>query len=206
MSKKKLFKNEYVETIVMIVVIVAVVLGVWYGSQFVLGSQYPALAVASGSMCVRQGPSRCDGWSHPFDRTLHLGDLIIVQGVNPNDIHPGQKYVGDIIVYRALGTNTLIVHRVINKTVDGTGNIFFITQGDANPGPDQPVASSQVIGRVVMRIPWIGHLALFMRNSSGLYVIIAIIILLVIVEFLIPEYRDKKKMGSRVEPPAPSTD
>lgn len=206
MSKNKLFKNEYVETAVMIIVIVAVVLGVWYGSQYILNSEYPALAVASGSMCVPQGPSRCDGWSHPFDRTLHVGDLIIVRGVNPNDINPGPKYVGDIIVYRALGTNTLIVHRVINKTVDEEGNIFFITKGDANPGPDQPVPSSQVVGKVVMRIPWIGHLALFMRNSSGLYVIIAVIGLLVVVEFLIPEFRNKKKEQKKAESATPSTD
>jgi len=48
-----------------------------------------------------------------------------------------------------------------------------------------------VVGRVVMRVPWVGHLALFMRNSLGIYVIIAIVLILIIVEFAAPAFKKK---------------
>ncbi|MDH5460408.1 MAG: hypothetical protein OEW71_05190, partial [Candidatus Bathyarchaeota archaeon] len=79
---KQIWENEYFKTAIMIVLMIAIVFGFWYGSQLVLNTQYPGLAVASGSMCTVKG-MRCDGWSHPFETTLHIGDLIIVQGINP---------------------------------------------------------------------------------------------------------------------------
>lgn len=186
---KQLWNKEYFQTIITIVLVLVIVFGFWYGLQFALNTQYPALAVASGSMCVPYGQG-CDGWTHPFERTLHVGDLIIVQGVSVEEIHAAPKPDGNIIVYRSTtknadGTYTLIVHRAIEKRVVGSIT-YIITQGDANSGPDQPVPASNVIGKVVMRIPWVGHLALLMRNSSGILIILAIIILLIIIEFILP--------------------
>jgi signal peptidase I len=79
---KKLWKNEYVQTAVVIGLIALAVFGFWMGSQAVLNTPYPALAVVSGSMCIPYNGA-CDGWTHPFEHTLHIGDLIIVQGVAP---------------------------------------------------------------------------------------------------------------------------
>ena len=51
-----------------------------------------------------------------------------------------------------------------------------------------------VVGKVVMRIPWFGWITLFMRNNQwGLPLIIALIVLLVIIEFIIPMLREKKR-------------
>jgi len=192
----RLWKNEYFKTTIMIVVIVAVVFGFWFGLQTALGTEYPALAVVSGSMCLSQ--RACDGWSHPFERTIHKGDLIIVQGVRPEDIYAApfneSGRSGDILVFHAIEGDELIVHRAIGKIVEPNGSIEFITQGDANPtsGPSSPTPAENVVGKVIMRIPWIGHLSLFMRNSSAVYIILAIIILLVIVEFVIPSLRTRK--------------
>ena len=190
---RRLWKNEYFQTAVTIVLIVVVVLGFWFGLRFALNTGYPMLAVASGSMCLIQ-PNQCDGWSHPFARTLHTGDLIIVQGVSASDIHTGPNPVGDILVFHVSpGSDELIVHRAIGETtIDGT--IYFITQGDANnaPGPlNTPglpagaVPINDVVGKVVLRIPWIGHLALLMRDQSGVYLIMALIIIIIAVEVVI---------------------
>jgi signal peptidase I len=187
---KKLWKNEYIQTAIMIVLILMIVFGFWYGSRFVLNTEYPMLAVASGSMCKLQH-MLCDGWSHPFDRTLHVGDLIIVQGVDVSEIHAAPEPEGDIIVYRQLYGDDLIVHRAIEKRNE-TGQIYLITKGDANSSPDRPVPADHVIGKVLFRIPWIGHLALLMRNSTGIYIIIILIAILVIVELVIPIFREKK--------------
>jgi signal peptidase I len=193
---KQLWKNEYFRTAVAIVVVVIVVFGFWFGAQIVSGTSIiPALAVASGSM-YHPYPSAppytyCDGWSNPFAPALQIGDLIIIQGVNPKDVyaHPGN---GDILVFRAIDSNELIVHRAVGETVEN-GTIYFITEGDNNagPGPSSPTPAANVIGKVILRIPWVGWLALFMSNSSAVYVIAVIIVLLIIVELALPEHPSK---------------
>jgi signal peptidase I len=201
---RRIVKNEYFKIIVTIVAVIVIFFGFWFGSQIVLNTNYPALAVASGSMCTVKG-MRCTGWGsldHPFSRTLHQGDLIIIQGVDPKNIYAApyneSGRSGDIIVFWRGGE--LIVHRAIEKHVDNDGKISFTTKGDGNSGPD-PVAVSQenVIGRVVMRIPWIGHIALLMHNSSGMYLIILLVIVLIIVEFVFPVFTGKEKEPERKE-------
>ena len=191
-------KNEYVKTAIMVILLIAVVFGFWYGSQLVLNTQYPALAVASGSMCKVEH-MYCDGWSHPFSRTLHVGDLIIVQGVDPKEIKAASEPDGDIIVFhQPPGGNELIVHRAIEKEIGSQGEISFKTKGDGNSGPDSgTVHGDQVVGKVILRIPWIGHIALFLHNSSGIFIIIILIVILVIVEFVIPVFsREKAEVDS----------
>lgn len=198
-SKKGLWKNEYFQIVLTIVLVLVVVFGFWFGSQRLLNSQYPALAVASGSMCILPGPY-CDGWSHPFERTLHVGDLIIVQGIPAENINAQPYPNGDIIVFHQTGTDELIVHRAIAKEVDSDGQIFFTTKGDGNSVQDpMPVPADRVVGKVVMRIPWVGHLALLMRNSSGLLIIIALIIILVILEFLVPVISKRSGREEKIE-------
>jgi signal peptidase I len=187
---RRLWKSEYFQTVVMIVLIVIIVFGFWYGSRAVLNTDYPMLAVASGSMCMLPG-SYCDGWSHPFEQTLHVGDLIVVQGVNVSDIYAAPYPHGDIIVFHSLYSDELIVHRAIEKIVQN-GEISYVTKGDGNPSQDQPIPADHVIGKVILRIPWIGHLALIMRNSAGVYLIVALILILIIVELLIPVFRGEK--------------
>ncbi|MGC9345540.1 MAG: signal peptidase I [Candidatus Bathyarchaeales archaeon] len=192
---KKIWENEYFKTAIMIILIIVIVFGFWYGSQLVLNTQYPALAVASGSMCRKQG-SYCDGWSHPFSPTLHIGDLIIVQGIAPEEINAASYPDGDIIVFhQPHDGGELIVHRAIAKEKGDDDTWYFQTQGDGNPGPDSPIPNirgDQVIGKVILRIPWIGHIALFMHNSSGVFIIILLIIILVVVEFIIPAFSPEK--------------
>jgi signal peptidase I len=188
-GSKHIWNNEYFQTIVMILIIVGIVFGFWYGTRFVLNTDYPMLAVASGS-------SYCDGWSHPFDRTLHVGDLIIVQGVRAEDIYAAPfnetGRSGDIIVFHQSYGDELIVHRAIDEAVENGTVISFTTKGDGNAGADQPIPASSLVGRVVLRIPWIGHLALYMRNSTGILLIVALIIILIVVEFILPLVTGKK--------------
>ena len=210
---KKLWKNEYFQTAVVIGLIVLVIFGFWYGSQVVLNTPYPALAVVSGSMCVPYD-GRCDGWFHPFARTLHIGDLIIVQGVNPADLNADYPN-SDIIVFHKPGDpEELIVHRIVAKE-ERDGTLYFYTKGDGNgvnKWPSTPTSSEYdpwndrqgvpedlVVGKVLMRIPWLGHVVLFMRNSIGLPVVIALIIIVVIIEFIVPLLREKKPLEQQKE-------
>ncbi len=199
---RKLWKNEYFQTVIMLVLIVAIVFGFWYGSQLSLGTQYPALAVVTGSMCTIEG-SQCNGWTHPFEHTLHIGDLIILQGVNPADIKTDYPNSDIIVFHKPTNPDELIVHRVVAKE-QKDGKFYFRTKGDGNGinrWPEIPetieydpwvVPEDFVVGKVILRIPWIGHVVLFMHNSIGLPILIILIILIVIIEFVVPLLRGKE--------------
>jgi signal peptidase I len=211
---KRLWRNDYFKSAVVIGIIVAVVFGFFFSLQFLLNTPVPVRVVESGSMCVPYD-GLCDGWSHPFDQTLHVGDIIVIQGVNPADLNTNYPN-SDIIVYEnpTDPSATPIVHRIVAvENINGT--LYFQTKGDGNGGegdkwPTIPpvgaydshtlwttgegVPQNLVVGRVVMRIPWFGWITLFMRNNPwGLPVIIALILLLVVVEFIIPIIKSKKE-------------
>ena len=209
LALKKMWKNDYFKTVVAIVLIIAVVLGLFFGLQIGLHTSYPALTVISGSMSIPYGASDDNFWlsiSHPFDRTLSVGDIVIVEGVNPKDLNSNYPN-SDIIIFHSPIDGELIVHRIVSEeTVNGT--IYFQTKGDGNgnPWPAQPtsgfdpwdynnppgVPQNLVVGKVVMRIPWFGWITMLMRdNSWGLPIIIALIMVLIIIEFVIPILREK---------------
>ena len=213
-AARSVWRNEYFKTVVVIVLIVAVVFGLFFGLQWALHTPYPALTVVSGSMNIPYGTSDYNFWltlATSFDRTLSVGDIIIIQGVNPKDLNTNYPN-SDIIVFHDPEPgyyNTLIVHRIIGvERVNGT--LYFITKGDGNgnPWPETPtsgfdpwdpqlggqgVPASYVVGRVVMRIPWFGWITIFIRDDSlGLPVIIVIIMLIAILEFVLPVLREKK--------------
>jgi signal peptidase I len=210
---KKLWKNEYVQTAVIIGSIILIVVGLWFGIQVTLNTPYPALAVVSGSMCIPQDAD-CNGWTHPFERTLHIGDLIIIQGVNPADLNANYPN-SDIIVYYEpnypYDPDHMIVHRIVSKEVSENGTIYFTTKGDGNSQkkwpetPDEtdpwcPVSQNLVVGKVVMHIPWVGHAVLFMRNSVGLPIIIALMVILVVIEFILPLLKKKAPVAKPEQP------
>ena len=207
---KKAWKNEHVQTAVIIGVIALIVFGFWIGTRAILNTSYPALAVVSGSMCVPYN-GHCDGWSHPFSYTLHIGDLIIIQGTEPADLNSDYPNSDIIVFQKPSDRSELIVHRIVEKE-ENNGTIYFSTKGDGNSNtkwPDMPspseldpwkISEDLVVGKVIMRIPWIGHFVLFMRNGIGLPLVIGLILALVIAEFIIPVLRKKennKKEGSK---------
>jgi signal peptidase I len=204
-APKKLWKNEYFQTTITIILIVVIVFGFWYGSQAVLNTTYPAVAVTSGSMCIPYDGA-CDGWSHPFARTLHIGDLLIIQGVNPANLNTSYPNSDIIVFHEPNDPSVLIVHRIAKVIPNQDGTLSFYTKGDGNPPVRWPnsvqeggydpwgaVPQNLVVGKVVMRIPWVGHVVLFMReNPWGVPIIILLILLLVIIEFVLPLFKRGK--------------
>ena len=216
-SIRRMWKNEYFKTAVAIALIIGVVFGLMVGLGQVLHTSSPALVVESGSMSIPYDGSD-NFWlsiAHPFDRTLSVGDIIIIQGVNPSNLNANYPN-SDLIVYRNPSdpSGTPIVHRIVSKQ-EINCTWYFQTKGDGNgqqwpaiPSPDEydshtiwynaqysntGIPQNYVIGKVVMRIPWLGWVTLFMKGDSwGLPVVITIIMLLVVVEFVVPELRKKR--------------
>jgi signal peptidase len=163
---KKLWKNEYFQTAITIALILIIVFGLYYGAQAALGTEYPALAVASESMLP----------------TLNIGDLIIVQKIDPAKIND-DPINGDILVFKSkFNPNVRIVHRAIR--VEDKGGYFEITTAGDNGGfPDSysPWNSSLLVGKVIARIPAIGNLPLLLHSESNMYILfLALIIILII--------------------------
>lgn len=175
---KKLWKNEYFQTVITIILILALVFGFWRIMQFALGTEYPALAVASKSMVP----------------TLNVGDLIIVQGANTEQIN-ADPTMGDIIVFEK-SNKDLVVHRAIER-INGTDGYSFTTKGDNNPGPDsEKVNESRIVGKVVGRIPWIGNFALLLHSQQNVYLFAVFIIIIIAIFLFFPfETGEEKKEG-----------
>ena len=116
---RNVWKNEYFKTAVAIVLVVAVVFGLFFGLRSALNTPDPALTVVSGSMSIPYDAADYNFWltiATPFDRTLSVGDIIIVQGVNPEDLNTNYPH-SDIIVFHDPepgSYNTLIVHRIVS--------------------------------------------------------------------------------------------
>lgn len=179
---KDLWKKDYVKTAVVLLIIVAAIVGFWFGLKAGLRTEYPLLAVASGSM----------------EPTLNVGDLIIVQGVsNISEIHVGMQddpQPGDIIVFWRGGN--LIVHRAINKT-----STHITTKGDHNTGVDpDPVSINDVVGKVMGHIPWLGNISLFLHTPEGTLVIVLVLVVILASEFVLPLFWKRgDKSGETLE-------
>ena len=90
---------------------------------------------------------------------LQAGDVVIVGRSSPEDIH-----VGDVILFQ--NQSRQVVHRVI-EVQETRGGLEFVTQGDANNRPDDPVAVEDVAGKAIVRIPKIGWLSLQLKRIVG---------------------------------------
>lgn len=139
--KKSFFKSREIITSTspgaIIPLVVVVILSIW----FAIGI-FPIkpISIATGSM----------------EKELHVGDVAIIHKLKADEI-----IVGDIIEYRK--ENYTVVHRVIKKYKQN-GELYFITKGDNNNTSDKdPVHSSQLIGKVVFKVRYLGYPAIWLR-------------------------------------------
>jgi len=182
---KEVLKSDYIKTVVFLIIMILGVMTFWFGLKAMLKTEYPLLAVASGSM----------------EPTLNVGDLIVVQGglsAPYDDINagpPGPDSNGTIIVFQGevIGRpGELIVHRAINK-YPKNGVWYFTTHGDNNiPSAVENFSEEHLIGKVVGYIPLIGHIPLFVREPYGMMIIVILMLVLIFAEFL-PIWKRKEK-------------
>ncbi|GEP34096.1 hypothetical protein NSZ01_18640 [Nocardioides szechwanensis] len=91
------------------------------------------------------------------------GTLIVVRPVDPEAIA-----AGDVITYQIKsGDPTVVTHRVVAVGFDGTGEVRWQTQGDANEAVDQNwVLPVQVQGEQWYTIPYVGYLTSFVTGQQ----------------------------------------
>lgn len=112
--------------------------------------------------------------------TIKVYDAIInVRVDKPEDIKKG-----DVITFIStslLTPGTTITHRVIGITEDSDGNVCYQTKGDYNSVADQSCAKfSNVIGKVIFRVPQLGRVQFFLASKAGWLVCILVPALVII--------------------------
>jgi hypothetical protein len=180
----------------------------WFALKALLNTEYPALPVSSSGMTVFQ--SDLDSFAFPFEPTLHVGDLIVVQGVDASNVGFEYPY-SDILVFHfpqsdSYQSGSLVVARVVAKE-ERNGIVYFRTKGDGlgvDVWPEVPTVSEcdqwhdyrenytwngmisekLLVGKVVFRVPWIGYFVLFVQTTSGMLVVFVVTAAIVIVSMI----------------------
>lgn len=107
-----------------------------------------ALTVLSGSMTP----------------TIPVGSIVLVQPVDPDAVR-----ADDVITFT--DSSSLVTHRVMDIGTDDEGR-YFVTQGDANQGPDKtPLRDEAIRGRVWFHVPFIGSVRDAVATPEGMLVI-----------------------------------
>lgn len=148
--------------------------------------KYNAYVVLTGSMLPEIDPQ----------------DVVVTKKIEGKDLK-----VGDIITFIPSDSrisNIIVTHRILNKYYDATTNKYtYQTKGDANNTPDFTLAEdSNVIGKVIFRIPKIGYIQQFLATRGG-WIIVVLIPALVILSYDIMRLgkniaRGKKKRTTTV--------
>lgn len=120
------------------------------------------------------------------------GDLIICKNAKAEDVKKG-----DIICFfdpTGNGTTT-VTHRVTEVTTDESGDIAWVTKGDANNTEDEAsVPAKNLVGIYEKSFSGIGNVAIFMQTTQGLIIcVICPIILLVVYDIIRRRMYEKEK-------------
>jgi signal peptidase len=154
-------RTEIQKTIIVLLIVVILTIGGYGGFMLAMGTSTPLVVVTSDSMVP----------------ALQQGDLLVLQGRVAEDIH-----LSDIIVYEDdWFTGAPVVHRVVAiEVVEGT--YYFFTKGDANHANDPGNRTiDEIIGVMVLRVPYLGSVSMFLRTPTGLAVIALIFIAIIVV-------------------------
>ena len=150
---------------------------IYPGLSLLLGTSLPLVAVISGSM-EHEGLTFDAWWAangawyearnitkeqffqyYPFVNGFNKGDVMVLGRAT----NAGQ---GDVLVYTSGAQRYPIIHRVIYINEDDATYTF---KGDNNKGPDPAaVVQSQIVGRALYRIPYIGWVKIWFTQLLGL--------------------------------------
>ena len=129
--------------------------------------------------------------SGSMEPTYSPGDLLYVRDTDPADVQ-----VGDPITFVLNEDLVVATHRVVE--IDPESQTFR-TQGDALKTPDTaPVHFKNLVGVPVFSIPLLGYISNFIQTSPGMYITIAVMLLLALLVFL-PDLLKQKMVSEKKE-------
>ena len=126
--------------------------------------------------------------TNSMEPNIRLGDVVIVKNAKQEDIQ-----LGDVITFKR--QNDTITHRIIDKEENGE-QVKFVTKGDNNNIEDEErIKIEQIKGKVVLRVPYLGHLITLLENQIVFLLILFII--LIICFFKLRKYEKIEKRRSK---------
>ncbi|MFB6123114.1 MAG: signal peptidase I [Haloferacaceae archaeon] len=133
-----------------------------YAVPQVVGADY-GYVVLSGSM----------------EPKISAGDAVIVE-----DVPAAQIERGDVITFRTGEGEPPTTHRV-TRVVDTENGVAFKTKGDANEEADRGLVQSEnVIGELLLVIPYLGYVVQFANSSTGFALLVVVPLALFVVSEL----------------------
>lgn len=165
---KTIFKiTEY---LIIAVLIVLLLIGVLFSvKKYVFKEDMPKIIGYSYSIII----------SGSMEPVHSINDLIVTKEKKIYEID-------DIITYKS--GDKFVTHRIIEATEDG-----FITKGDANNGPDAPIKTEDIEGKIVFVIPKAGVVIEWIRSPLGVMIMIVVIIMLLAVPYVVNKYKQNKE-------------
>jgi signal peptidase I len=184
-------KKSIIKTLIVIGILVGSLVGGFFILCAAMNTDTPITVVEGDSMIP----------------TLSQGDIIFLQKPqNLGDVQNGShtEKTGDILIFYSSHLGFLVIHRVIYKEFKD-GKWYFNTQGDNDGTPDNIdiygfggdyLPEDYVKGVMIGRIPWIGNIGIFLRDSGiGIFLIIIILAYLIISSF----YDSKSSKSNKKE-------
>ena len=119
-----------------------------------------------------------------------VGSLIFVKPTDPLDVEEGED-----ITFVLDEKLTVATHRVVR--ID-TEKQHFYTKGLTNDTEDAPVHFKNLIGVPTFCIPLVGYVSDFIQNPPGMYITLAVAVILILLVFL-PDFIGKNKILKKEE-------
>ena len=149
-------------------------------SVFPIEGNYQIKIVQSGSM----------------EPALKTGSVVVVKPA-------GNYEIGDIVTFHggfklANGEEIAVSHRIVEKNVSESGEITYKTKGDANEDADhQELRESQIIGKVLFGIPYIGYVVESARQPYGFFAIVIIPAAIIVYDQAAAIWKEIKKTRAK---------
>lgn len=165
---KNIYKIGYVLFIVIILILGAVLIL----TLFPFKDNFQIKVVQSGSM----------------EPNVKTGSIVLIR--------PVETYkLGDVITYgKDTRTDVPTTHRIVQiRTIENT--VLFTTKGDANEDADKvEVSQKEIIGKVVLHVPYVGYIIAFARKPIGFFLIILVPALIIIGDELIKIWKEVTRL------------
>jgi signal peptidase I len=129
--------------------------------------------------------------SGSMEPTIKVGSIVVIKP-------EGAYKVGDIITF---GKDTKkeipTTHRIVASKVE-SGVMIYTTKGDANEDKDtKEVKQSEIIGRVIFSVPYLGYIIDFAKKPIGFAIFIGLPALYIAYDEVVKIVKEVKKIKNK---------
>ena len=149
-----------------------------------------AVLLVWSALPMKNGPKVFIVQSGSMEPAIKTGSVVVVKSAS-------DYKVGDVITFGPYSkTKAPTTHRIFDVKVEN-GQPVYITKGDANNAPDQrQVAKRDIIGKVLLDVPYVGYAVAAAKTPVGFTAIIIIPAAVIIydeIRKILGEIRNLKK-------------